>query len=100
MRKQTFFEAGEDHDRELEALGAVKRHQPDARVARALLLVGVRQERQPIDKAPKRGLGLTALVLPRGRDELSEVFHASFRFFASLFVQILKIATLIEHLAD
>jgi hypothetical protein len=44
MREQPLFETGEDHHRELEPFGAVQRHQPDARVTGALLLVRVREQ--------------------------------------------------------
>ena len=50
-----------------------------ARVARALLLVDVREERQPIDEAAERRLGLAAFVLARRRDELGEVLDARLR---------------------
>src|SRR5258706_5403683 len=39
--KQALFKPGEDHRRELEALCAVEGHQPDARIARALLFVNI-----------------------------------------------------------
>ena len=41
MGEQAFFEAREDDDRKLEPLRAVERHQPHARVGRALCLIRV-----------------------------------------------------------
>ena len=78
----------------------MQRHQPDARVAGALLLVDVRQQRQPIDEAAERRLRLAALVLARGRHELREVLDAALGVLAALLAQVLQVAALVEHLAD
>ncbi len=51
VREQAFFHAGDDDERELEALGGVHRHQPDAGVLGAVLFVGFRKQRQPIDES-------------------------------------------------
>ena len=63
-------------DRELEALGAVHRHQPDARVLGALGLVHLGQQRQAIDEAaratvPARGLRTRARPTPVRRGSRS-----------------------------
>ena len=68
-------------DREFEALGAVQRHQPDARVARALFLVrrpdssDSRSTKPPSDGSAARG----SRILARGRHELGEVLDARLR---------------------
>ena len=78
----------------------MKRHEPDTRIACALFLIDVREERQAIDEAAKRRLLLAALVLARGRHELRKVLDPSFSVFVALVAQILQIAALIEHFAD
>ena len=60
MREEAFFEAGHDDGGNSRPFGAVQRHQPDARVARALFLVDLREQRQAVDEArrataPARG---------------------------------------------
>src|SRR3989442_726544 len=100
MRKQAFLKTCENDHRKLESLGAMTRHERDARVERALRFAEVRQKRQPIDKSPKRGLEFPALVRSRGRYQLGEIVDASFGFLAALLVQILEVSALIEHFAD
>ena len=70
------------------------------RFAGAGLLVGLGQQRQPIDEAAERRLGFARLVLARGRDELHQVLDPLVGLFAVLVAQILQVAGLIEHLAD
>ena len=100
MGEESLFEAGEDHHRELETLGAVQGHQPDARIAIALLLVHIGQQRQAVDEAAQRRLRLAAFVLARRRDELREVLDARLRVFAAILAQIVQVSASIERLAD
>jgi len=64
--EQAFFEAGDDHGGELEPLGRVHRHEPDARVGGSLLLVDLGEQRQPVDEAAQRRLGVARFVLAGG----------------------------------
>ena len=91
MREQPFLEAGENHNRKLEPLRAVKRHQPDARVLRSLLFIGVREQRQPVDESVQRRLRLAAFVLSSRGDELGQVLDAPFGVFAPLVAQVLQV---------
>ena len=65
-----------------------------------LLLVGVGQERQTIHEPAQRRLRLAALVFARGGDELGEVFDPALGVLAPFLAEVLKVAALIEHLAD
>ena len=71
-----------------------------SRFARAGLLVGLREQRQPIDEAAERRLRLARLVVARRRHELHQVLDPLVRFLAVLVAQVLQVAGLVEHLAD
>ena len=79
---------GDDDDRELEALGGVHRHQPHARFLGARCLVGLRQQRQPIDEAAEGRPRLARFVLARGRHELHQVLDPAFASSLLLLAQI------------
>ena len=100
VRKQAFFEPGQDDRRKLEALRAVQRHQPDARVARALLLRRRRTgatagRRTRSARAPARGSRTRARPTraPRGS-------RCAPRVLGAILAQVLEIAAPVEHLAD
>ena len=100
MREEAVLQTRDRDDRELEPLGAVQRHHQDARVARPLFLVDVRQQRQLIDEAGERRLGAARLVFASGRHQLGEVLDAAVRILAPLLAQVLQVAALIEHLSE
>ncbi len=62
MRKQALFHPGEDHQRELQPLGRVQRHQRDLRVL--VVLVGIADQRGVIEKSIER---LAAIARVHGR---------------------------------
>ena len=64
------------------------------------LLVGFRQQRQLIDEAAKRRLGVPGLVLLGRRHQLHQVLDAASRLFAAILAQVVQVAGLVEHLAD
>ena len=92
MREQALFEPGHHHDRKLQALGRVQRHHQHACVSRALLLVHVGQQRQPIDEPAERRLELAGLVLPRGGHQLHQVLDAALRLFAAILAEVAQVA--------
>ena len=100
MRKQALFQPGDDHDRELQPLGAVQRHHQHVAVLGPGLFVGVRQQRQLIDEPRQRRLRRAALVFARRGDQLHQVLDPPLGLLAVLLPQILQVARSIEHLAE
>ena len=70
VRKQPLLQAGDDDDRELEALGAVQRHHQHAGVPRPASSSTSDSSDRLIDEPAERRLGLAALVLARRRHQL------------------------------
>ena len=56
MREHAVLEAGEEDDGELQALGGVQRHQGDDAVAVVGDLVGVGDQRHPLEEVGEPGL--------------------------------------------
>ena len=98
VREDALLHAGDEHDRELEALGVVHRHQGDE-------LVGVGEgvdvavERYLLQEAVEAGLLGPLVVLAGHADELLEVLEAALGLQRALALEGRLVAALVEHAA-
>ena len=74
VRKQALLEAADDHDRELQSLGAVHRHHQHPGVLGPGFLVDVRQQRQLIDEASRATAPACVISYSRAADTSSSRF--------------------------
>ena len=92
MREQAFFHAGQHHQRELQALGGVQRHQRDLGVL--VVLVGVADERGVVEELVER---LAAVArIHGGVDQFAQVLDAREGFGRVFFFQLLDVAGAVD----
>ena len=97
VREDALLHAGEEHDRVLEALGVVERHERDE----ALVVgarVGVGDERDALQEDVERACSASArgVELARDLDELGEVLLAALRLDRALGLQRVDVAGVVE----
>ena len=105
VREGAVLHAGEEHDRELQALGGVQGHQRDDPGLLGLLgvgdLVGVGDERDPLEEVLEADhlAGLAALLveLPGHGDELGEVLDPGLVLGVVAGAQLGEVARAVEH---
>ena len=76
QREQSFFHAGQEHDRILEPLGGVEGHQCDA-FGIVFVAVYIREQRHFFEVFGQRGVGMLVVVLGHAGDELLDVVRAA-----------------------
>src|SRR5688500_6656958 len=81
MREQAVFETDDKHERKLQTLRRVDRHQRYGRVAFVIVLIG--NERRVIDKLTQ-SIDALVVVINRGVYQFLQVFEPSFGFFSLL----------------
>ncbi|MNZ97042.1 hypothetical protein D3C78_1162640 [compost metagenome] len=89
VREQAFLHAGEEHQRELQALGAVQGHQLDA-VLEGIGLRIARLQRGMVEESHERRRVVVLAVLEgaRGADQFFQVFHPGLAFLALFFLVV------------
>ncbi|CAH0327285.1 hypothetical protein SRABI128_05950 [Microbacterium sp. Bi128] len=113
MREQPVFHAGQEHDREFQALRGVQRHQGhDAEPlgfgdgGRQVFgvtaggvrdLVGVGHEGDLLQEGSERAFGIVAFVFPDDGDQFGEVLHPGLVLRVGAGAQPGKVAGLFEH---
>ena len=103
VREQTVLEAGEEHHRELEALGGVQRHHlhavlPGLGLALTRLQHRVREE--GLERRHRLALDGVGREPARRGDEFEQVLGAAFAAFGLLLAVVLEQAGAFEHLID
>ena len=97
MREDAVLHAGEEHDRELQALGGVQGHQRDDALVLVGDLVGVGDQRDLLEEVGERAVGRGLLELAGHRDELREVLHPGLVLRVGARAQLGEVAGLLEH---
>ena len=96
MRKESFLQPRNRHDRKLQPLRAVHRHHQHAGVARAGFFVDIGEQRKLVDETRQRRFGTPRFVFARRGDKLCEILDAAFGLFASLLAQVPQVTALVE----
>ena len=99
VREDALLEPGEEHRRELQALGRVQRHQRHARVG-VLQLVDVAHQGDAVEEAVQRRLGCGMGEVLGGGNQFLQVLQPRLALRRALLAQGLAVAGLVEHEVD
>jgi hypothetical protein len=97
VREDAILHPGEEHHGELEPLRRVQRHERDDAAIGIRDLVGVRDERHPLEEVGERPLGILGGELLSDRLELGEVLDPGLVLRVGRGLELGEVAALLEH---
>jgi hypothetical protein len=103
VREQAVFHTGEEHHRELQALGGVQRHHLHAvfpGIGLALAGFQHRMREEGIERRHRLTVDILRLEAARGGDELEQVLDLRLAAFCLVLLIVLEEAAGIEHVVD